>query len=111
MLNLIGQFQKDATKLGRDENSVEEFKMWVKAISGKGILTNKGEIVWRKDFNIEGTKLVAYIEEIEDGRFGGVIDKYNTDETQFGDYFDSFDEAKKVILEEIQAMRNVEWFD
>ena len=31
MLNFINQFQKDAQKLERDPNSIEEFKMWIKA--------------------------------------------------------------------------------
>ena len=31
MLKLIEKFQKDAQRLGRDRNSIEEFKIWLEA--------------------------------------------------------------------------------
>ena len=31
MNDIINQFQKDAKKVGRDENSIEELKIWVEA--------------------------------------------------------------------------------
>ena len=37
MLTIINKFQKDAQKLERDSNSVEEFKMWLKADSGEQV--------------------------------------------------------------------------
>jgi hypothetical protein len=35
MLKQIEQFQRDAKKLGRDINSIEELKMWIKAENWK----------------------------------------------------------------------------
>jgi cytoskeletal protein CcmA (bactofilin family) len=37
MLNKIEKFQRQAKALGRDENSVEEFKMWLKAEEGDSL--------------------------------------------------------------------------
>ena len=39
MLKLIEKFQKDAQRLGRDRNSIEEFKIWLEA-------EEKGGSVW-----------------------------------------------------------------
>ena len=71
MLNLINQFQKDAQKLERDPNSIEELKMW---IEGKGREEDPfeqlvGEVVKADDKKHEVYFADSYIElESPDGR-------------------------------------------
>ena len=97
---------------------IELEKKAAKPIDTKGIVTNKFPVIWRKDFSIWSefvrqvkykSEYVAYISESPEGnQFEGVIDPYGSDQTIWGDIYGSFEEAKKELLDEIEAMKKLD---
>lgn len=62
MLTKIKEFQKQARSLGRDENNIEEFKLWLEANEKSASAVNE----WGKRVSPIHEKLVELYDELKD---------------------------------------------
>jgi hypothetical protein len=66
-----------------------------------------GKIIWEKVVKIGDKKYHVYVTAEKDGRFGGVIDYDDTDETVFGDVFKTKEIAMAKIKKELAATKHL----
>jgi hypothetical protein len=81
MLKIIEAFQKDAKKIGEDENSVEQLKMWVESGIDKTRLREPEELnkQWsRKPVSIDNIRELDRMTPGEEGNIAGFLDNLQT---------------------------------